>query len=222
MHQASLSPHLPNKREEQGPPDRRLHYCNLFMNIHPLPLFLRVEGTAVHSTTLQFPFLDMAHNFQRPCLFISLSTLWRLCTHPVEIFKQIVMLHAVFPSECGVLFSHQKLTLYKKWKRRNNRKIHAPNQKNRNKNKRIELTRIDFQGMIYSRNVHKPFALPLVRANHRSCTDTWDRYFPCLRWQDCIQASGIGMLNTRALELITLTAEVKFWPLRCCKKNIAI
>ena len=164
----------------------------------------------------------MAHNCWRPCLFISLSTLWGLCTHPVEILKQIVMLHAVFPSECGVLFSHQKLTLYKKWKRRNNRKIHPSNQKNRNKNKRIQLTWIDFQGMIYSRNVHKPFALPLVRANHRSCTDTWDQYFPCLRWQDCIQASGIGMLNSKALELITLTAEVKFWPLRCCKKNIAI
>ena len=48
MHQASFSPHLPNKREE-GLPDRKLHYCNLFITIHPLPLFLRVEGTAVHS-----------------------------------------------------------------------------------------------------------------------------------------------------------------------------
>ena len=50
------------------------------------------------------------------------------------------------------------------------------------------LTWKDFQGMIYSRNVHKPSALLLARANHRSCTDTYDRCFPCLRWLNCTQA----------------------------------
>ena len=42
--------------------------------------------------------------------------------------------------------------------------------------------------MIYSRNVHKQFVLLLVVANHRSCTDTYDRCFPCLRRLNYTQA----------------------------------
>ena len=42
--------------------------------------------------------------------------------------------------------------------------------------------------MIGNKNVHKPFALLRTRANHRSCKDTSDRCFPCLRRLNYTQA----------------------------------
>ena len=79
------------------------------------------------------------------------------------------------------------------------------------------LTWKDFQGMIYSRNVHKPSALLLARANHRSCTDTYDRCFPCLRWLNCTQAYWLVSLaykvSKRSYEVQRLqSSEWKMFP----------
>ena len=69
------------------------------------------------------------------------------------------------------------------------------------------LTWKDFQGMIYSRNVHKPSALLLARANHRSCTDTYDRCFPCLRWLNCTQAYWLVSLAYKSFEKVLRSPE---------------
>ena len=42
----------------------------------------------------------------------------------------------------------------------------------------------------------------------------------CPRWLNCTQASGkLGMLNSEALELITLAEVRDYRPSRCCKKK---